>query len=308
MKYKDYYATLGVDRDASPEDIKRAYRKLARKFHPDVSTESDAEARFKDVGEAYEVLKDPEKRAAYDNLGSNWRAGQDFTPPPGWNPEFRFDTGFNGDPFSFSDFFEELFGRPQAGAGGFRDARSFSPRGHDERVRVRLPLEDAYRGGERTLHLEETGRGARSRTLKVKIPAGVTDGQQIRLSGQGGSGTRGGRSGDLFLEVQLEPHATYRTEGKDIHMDLPVTPWEAALGASVKAPTPAGKVDLKIPPGSQTGKRLRLRGRGLGQSRKGDLIVHLKIVTPAADTPEAKAFYRKMASELPFNPRSNLGV
>lgn len=306
MKYKDYYATLGVDREASPEEIKRAYRKLARKYHPDVSSEADAEARFKDLGEAYEVLKDPEKRAAYDNLGSGWRAGQDFTPPPGWNREFRFDSGFSGDPFSFSDFFEELFGRARGQPGGFGDARSFSSRGHDERVRVRIPLEDAYRGAERTLHLEGAGRG--SRALKVKIPAGVTDGQQIRLSGQGGSGARGGRSGDLFLEVELEPHPTYRAEGKDIHMDLPVTPWEAALGASVKAPTPAGKVDLKIPPGSQSGKRLRLRGRGLGQSRKGDLIVHLEIVTPAADTPAAKAFYEKMASELAFNPRSKLGV
>ena len=308
MKYKDYYATLGVDRDASPEDIKRAYRRLARKYHPDVSKESDAEARFKDVGEAYEVLKDPEKRAAYDNLGANWRAGQDFTPPPGWNPEFRFNSGFSGDAFNFSDFFEELFGRAEAQQGGFRNAHAFSSKGHDEHVRVRIPLQDAYRGAERTLHLNSSTRGGRSRAFKVKIPAGVTDGQQIRLGGQGQSGSHGGRSGDLFLEVELEPHPTYRVEGKDIHMDLPVSPWEAALGATVKAPTPAGPVDLKIPPGSQSGKRLRLRGRGLGQVKKGDLIVHLKIVTPAADTPAAKALYQKMASELNFNPRSSLGV
>ncbi|MDX1513595.1 MAG: DnaJ C-terminal domain-containing protein [Gammaproteobacteria bacterium] len=306
MKYKDYYETLGVKRDASPEEIKRAYRKLARKYHPDVSTETDAEARFKEIGEAYEVLKDPERRAAYDNLGNNWRAGQDFQPPPGWEREFRFNSGFSGDPFSFSDFFEELFGRADGRSGNFRDARGFASRGQDERVRIKIPLGDAIRGGERTLHLEGGGRGARS--LKVKIPAGVTDGQQIRLSGQGSSGARGGRSGDLFLEVELEPHPTYRVDGRDIHMDLPVTPWEAALGATVKAPTPAGAVDLKIPPGSQSGKRLRLRGRGLGQSQKGDLIAHLQIVTPVADTPQAKAIYRKMASELAFDPRSKFGV
>lgn len=308
MKYKDYYATLGVDRDASPEVIKRAYRRLARKYHPDVSTESDAEARFKDLGEAYEVLKDPEKRAAYDNLGSNWRAGQDFTPPPGWNPESRFNSGFSGDGFNFSDFFEELFGRAEAQQGGFRNARSFSSRGQDEHVRVRIPLQDAYQGAERTLHLDASARGQRSRTFKVRIPAGVTDGQQIRLSGQGASGAHGGRSGDLLLEVELEPHSTFRTEGKDIHMDLPVTPWEAALGATVKAPTPSGAVDLKIPAGSQSGKRLRLRGRGLGQAVKGDLIAHVKIVTPAADTPKAKAFYERMSNEFDFNPRSGSGA
>lgn len=308
MKYKDYYATLGLNRDASPEEIKRAYRKLARKYHPDVSTESDAEDRFKDLGEAYEVLKDPEKRAAYDNLGSNWRAGQDFTPPPGWEPGSQFNSGFSGDPFNFSDFFEQLFGQTGGRGHGFRGGRSFSSRGQDERVRVSVPLEDAYRGAERSLRLEGAGRNKRSRTLKVKIPAGVTNGQRIRLSGQGASGVNGGGSGDLFLEVEIEPHATYRVEGKDIHLDLPVTPWEAALGAKVKAPTPGGAVDLKVPADSQSGKRLRLRGRGLGQAQKGDLIVHLQIVTPSADTPEAKALYRKMENELGFNPRSRLGV
>ena len=310
MKYHDYYKTLGVNRDATPEEIKRVYRKLARKYHPDVSDEPQAEARFKEVGEAYEVLKDPEKRAAYDNLGSNWRAGQEFTPPPGWSPGAGFESAFSGGTFDFSDFFGELFGGAGPQSGGFHRTASFTRHGRDERVRVRISLEDAYLGAERNLQLqaEPLGGGSPSRTLRVKIPAGVTNGQQIRLSGQGAPGVKGGRAGNLFLQVELLPHPVYRVEGKDLHMDLPVSPWEAALGATIKIPTLGGNKDLKVPAGSQSGRTLRLRGHGLGQAQKGGLYVHVQIVTPAADTPEAKALYQKMASELAFNPRAKLNV
>jgi curved DNA-binding protein len=318
MKYKDYYQTLGVSRDAKPEEVKRAYRRLARKYHPDVSSEADAEARFKEIGEAYEVLKDEKKRAAYDNLGMNWRAGEDFTPPPGWEPGPGFGPGFSGAGFDFSDFFEALFGggRGQRRRGGFEGFDPFSgharagpraaTRGRDENVRVRIPLADAFHGAERNLEIEESG--GRRRRLKVKIPAGVTAGQRIRLSGQGAQGASGGRSGDMYLEVELESHPVYRVEGKDVHMDLPIAPWEAALGATVKVPTLGGNFDIKIPPGSQSGRKMRLRGRGLGQKDKGDLYVHLQIVTPKADTAAAKTLYEKMARELAFNPRSRLGV
>ena len=317
MKYKDYYQTLGVNRDAKPEEIKRAYRKLARKYHPDVSTEPDAEARFKEIGEAYEVLKDEKKRAAYDNLGRNWRAGEEFTPPPGWEPGPDFGAGFSSHGFDFSDFFETLFGGGRGQRrGGFEGFDPFSghrntyarsaARGRDESVRVRIPLGDAFSGTERSLEIQDSG--GRRKKLKVKIPAGVTSGQRIRLSGQGEQGSHGGRAGDMYLEVELEPHSVYRVDGTDIHMDLPITPWEAALGATVKVPTLGGNFDLKIPPGSQSGRQMRLRGRGLGQKDKGDLYVRLQIVTPKADTAAAKSIYEQMAKELAFNPRSRLGV
>jgi curved DNA-binding protein len=315
MKYKDYYQTLGVNRDAKLEEIKHAYRKLARKYHPDVSTEPDAEARFKEIGEAYEVLKDKKKRTAYDNLGMNWRAGEEFTPPPGWEPGPGFGAGFSAAGFDFSDFFEELFGggRGQRRRGfegfdpfsGHRHARTRAGRrGRDENVRVSIPLNDAYHGTERSLEIEQSG--GRRRKLKVKIPAGVTSGQRIRLSGQGGHGMNGGHAGDMYLEVALQPHPLFRVQGRDLHMDLPITPWEAALGATVKVPALGGKLDLKIPPGSQSGQKMRLRGKGLGQKDKGDLYVHLQIVTPKADTAAAKSLYEKMAKELAFNPRSRL--
>ncbi len=317
MKYKDYYQTLGVNRDAKPEEIKRAYRKLARKYHPDVSKESNAEARFKEIGEAYEVLKDEKKRAAYDNLGMNWRAGEEFTPPPGWEPGPGFGAGFSTESFDFSDFFEHLFGggtsRRRGGFEGFdpfsghgRSRSRAGARGRDESVRVRIPLTDAFNGTERSLEIEEPG--GHRRRLKVKIPAGVTSGQRIRLSGQGQQGMNGGRAGDMYLEVELEPHPLYRVEGRDLHMELPITPWEAALGATVKVPTLSGKRDLRIPPGSQSGRQMRLRGKGLGQKDKGDLYVRLQIVTPKADSEAAKSLYEKMAKELAFNPRSRLGV
>ena len=303
MKYKDYYEVLGVERDASPETIKRAYQRLARKFHPDVSSEPDAEARFKEVGEAYEVLRDKEKRATYDNLGRGYHAGDDFTPPPGWEQAFDFGGRVRGERFDFSDFLEGLFG--QGGARGDPFAANFRQhdvRGADERARIAITLEEAFHGGTRSLNLSGGAPGARTRALKVKIPRGVQEGQHIRLAGQGRAGP-GGRSGDLLLTVEFAPHAIFRAEGNDIHMNLPVTPWEAALGATLEVPTLGGKVDLKIPPGSQTGRKLRLRGRGLGGARSGDQLVTVQIVTPPADSEAAKRFYRSMADEFKFNPR-----
>lgn len=308
MKYKDYYKILGLSRDASQDEIKRAYRKLARKYHPDVSKESDAEARFKEVNEANEVLKDPQKRAAYDELGSNWQAGQDFRPPPGagrggFRQEFRFDSGDMG---QFSDFFSSMFGGmrgdPMGGGAGFR-----SSRGGDRNASIRITLEEAYQGGNRRLRLDSPETGGQ-RTLNVRIPAGVTSGQKIRLSGQGDPGMMGGPKGDLFLEVNIQPHKLFETDGRDVHLHLPVTPWEAALGATISVPTLGGAVNLKIPPGSKSGRKMRLKGRGLPGKPAGDEYVVLEIQVPPADNEAAKDFYRNMEQELPFDPRKHLGV
>ena len=302
MKYKDYYEVLGVARDANSEDIKRAYKRLARKFHPDVSKDRNAEEQFKDVGEAYDVLRDKDKRAAYDNLGSGYHAGDDFAPPPGWESTFNFGGGFSGEKFDFSDYLDSLFGgkatRGDPFGGHFHHTAS---RGGDERAKIVLALEEALHGGERSISLKGGAR-RNARTLKVKIPAGIQEGQQIRLAGQGQPGP-GGRSGDLLLSVEFTPHPKYRAEGKDIHMDLPITPWEAALGASVKVHTLGKEVDLKIPAGSQTGRKLRLKGKGLGGSKAGDHYVTLQIMTPAAEGESAKRFYRSMADEFDFDPR-----
>ncbi len=311
MEYKDYYKIMGVKRDASADEIRRAYRKLARKYHPDVSKEKDAEVRFKELGEAYEVLKDPEKRRAYDQLGAHWKAGQNFRPPPDWSPDFDFRTGTGYRPGGdgFSDFFESLFG---AGFGSPRGpSRGFDRRGEDQHARVVIDLEDAYRGATRTITLSTPARDAqgrpvnRERTLKVRIPKGVKRGQHIRLAGQGGAGTGSGASGELYLEVDFRPHPYYQVDGADVFLDLPVAPWEAALGAVVQAPTPGGSVDLKIPAGSQQGRKLRLKGRGIPSTPPGDLYAVLRIVLPSADSDEAKAAYRKL-SELDFDPRAAL--
>ncbi len=311
MKFKDYYRTLAVERDASRDDIKRAYRRHARKYHPDVSKEPDAEERFKAIGEAYEVLKDPDKRAAYDQLGSNWKAGQDFTPPPGWQHSFHFGGGgfpgggARGGHFDFSDFFETLFGEQRAD-GAWPGAMGTVPRrarGQDQRVRVRISLEEAFAGAQKVLQIK--GRGA-ARKLNVKIPAGISHGQQIRLPGQGGAGTPGTARGDLYLEAEIGPHPIFRSDGNDIHLDLPITPWEAALGATIEVPTLGGKVDLKIPAGSQSGNRLRLKGRGLGGKVKGDQYVILRMVTPAANDAAARTLYRRMAEQMPLDPRAHL--
>jgi curved DNA-binding protein len=314
-QFKDYYKILGVERTATEDEVKRAYRKLARKYHPDVSKEPDAEERFKEVNEANEVLKDPEKRAAYDRLGAQWKAGQEFRPPPGWDEGFEFRGGGYTDAAAeqFSDFFASLFGGARAGSStGFRP--TFHLRGEDRHARVLVDLEDSYRGATRTISLrvpEVTADGhvtTRQQSLNVRIPKGIRPGQQIRLAGQGGPGTGGGEAGDLYLEVELRPHPPYRVEGADVHLDLPVAPWEAALGATVKAPTPTGIVDLKVPPESQPGRKLRLKGRGLPGKKPGDFYVVLKVALPHARSDEAKALYREMEAKLGFNPRAELGI
>ncbi|NIM27024.1 MAG: DnaJ domain-containing protein [Gammaproteobacteria bacterium] len=305
MKYKDYYDVLGVGRDASPEEIKRAYKRLARKYHPDVSKEPDAEERFKDVGEAYDVLRDKDKRATYDNLGRGYHAGDEFSPPPGWESAFNFSGGFSGEKFDFGDFLNGLFGEGAPGGGPFGDQfRQSAARGGDEHAKIVITLEEAFRGGERSLSVKSDTRRARARTLKVKIPAGVQEGQQIRLAGQGQAGARG-RAGDLYLGVEFAPHPVFRATGRDVHMNLPVTPWEAALGATVKVPTLGRSVDLKIPAGSQTGRKLRLKGKGLGGSNAGDQYVTLQIMTPPADSESAKRLYKSMSDEFDFNPRGD---
>ncbi|MHB0775534.1 DnaJ C-terminal domain-containing protein [Halomonas sp. WWR20] len=318
MEFKDYYQTLGVAQDASSDEIKRAYRKLARKYHPDVSKEENAEARFKELGEAYEVLKDPEKRAAYDQLGQNWQAGQDFRPPPDWDAGFEFSGGgyTQEDTAAFSDFFESLFG--QRGFGQQRTQssarRGFNLRGEDRHARVQIDLEDAYHGATRTITLQATeldsqGRvQRRERTLNVRIPKGIKQGQRIRLTGQGEPGVEGGTAGDLYLEVGFKTHEHYRVEGHDVFLELPVAPWEAALGATVRVPTPDGNVELRIPAGSQAGRRLRLKGRGIPGNPPGDFYVILQIALPPANSEKARQAYQRMAAELDFNPRADWGV
>ena len=310
MEYKDYYKILGVARDATPDQIKRAYRKLARKYHPDVSKEPDAEARFKEINEAQDHLKDPEKRAAYDALGSNWRAGQDFRPPPGgggFRQEYHYGADEGGD---FSDFFSSLFGRDFHGGGGAPRKR----RGQDQTARIQVELEDAYHGSTRQLRFAVPEREAdghvtsHERTLNVRIPAGVTQGRQIRLSGQGAPGVHGGPAGDLYLEVEIRPHPHFTIDGKDVQLRLPIAPWEAALGGTVQVLTLGGAVNLKIPAGSQSGQRMRLKGRGLPGDPPGDEMIVLEIVVPPATNEEAKRLYEHMAERLHFNPRAELGV
>jgi curved DNA-binding protein len=324
MEYRDYYQILGVARTATADEIKKAYRRLARKFHPDVSKEANAEQRFKEVQEAYEVLKDPEKRAAYNQLGSDWKSGQQFRPPPDWANGFEFRSSGGGgggggfgrsyeDEAGFSDFFSSLFGggSPFGSAGaGTRSARSRA--GRDHHARIDIDLEEAYRGGTRTLDLKrpelkpDGTLELRSHTVRVTIPAGVTDGQQIRLAGQGEASTSGGKAGDLYLEVHVRAHRLFQLEGRDVTLTLPIAPWEAALGAGVKVPTLAGDVEMRIPAGAQSGQKLRLRGRGLPGSQPGDQYALLKIVVPPAQTPEARALYEEMQRVMPFDPRAGL--
>jgi len=321
MEYKDYYKILGVERSASQDDIKRAYRKLARTYHPDVNKEAGAETKFKDAGEAYEVLKDPEKRAAYDELGANWQQGQQFRPPPNWDAGFEFSGGgyTDADASQFSDFFEGLFGRARAGgargggaAGGFA-RREFHAPGEDHHAKIVIPLRDAYTGAKREItlrvpELDDSGHVAlKNRTLSVTIPKGIREGQHIRLAGQGSPGIGKGEPGDLYLEVDFAPDPHFRVEGKDVYLDLPVAPWEAALGASVKVPTPEGAVMLKVPPGSTKGRTMRLKGKGIPGKPPGDMHAILKIELPPADTDKAKELYKEMERELPFNPRAGLG-
>ncbi len=320
MEYKDYYQIMGVKRNASQEEIKKAYRKLARKYHPDVSKESNAELRFKELGEAYEVLKDPQKRAAYDRLGGNWKAGQEFRPPPGWDQGFEFNGGGQG----FSDFFDSLFGQGFAHGfdkGGARqrgrsrpDFRSRHPaKGEDVQTTLEIELEESYQGATRSVELPVADAGGimgrfkpKGKTLSVRIPKGIRDGQQIRLAGQGQAGSHGGPAGDLLIKVAFRAHRIYRTEGRDVFLDLPVTPWEAALGATVKTPTPLGAVDIKIPAGSASDRKLRLKGRGLPGEPAGDFYVVLKIAAPPVQSSEERVAYEELARRFPFNPRAHL--
>jgi len=316
MRYKDYYQVMGVPRTASQDEIKRAYRKLARKYHPDVSKEKDAEEKFKELQEANEVLKDPEKRAAYDQLGPDWRPDQDFRPPPDWGKGFEFSHGApDQGPGEFSDFFSELFGsRSPFGSapGAGRARRGFAAAGQDHVARIEIDLEDAFRGGTRTIELrtpELTPDGhvmVKPRTLRISVPAGVTEGQQIRLAGQGSPGLGGGPPGDLLLEVNIRPHPGYRLEGRDVTLTLPVAPWEAALGETVSVPTLGGPVEMKLPAGARAGQTLRLRGRGLPGQPPGDQLVLLKIVLPP-DTPRSRQLFEQMKREVPFDPRATSG-
>ena len=328
MEYRDYYALLGVPRTATADEIKRAHRRKARKFHPDVSKEKDAEARFKEVQEAYEVLKDPEKRAAYDQLGANWRDGQQFRAPPG------FDFGTRGGPRGggagagpgmgggrdggFSDFFSSLFGQGGAGPGsddldslfGRRAGGARAARGRDSRATLQLTIEEAHAGGPRTRDVARPAADGTTerRSLRVQVPAGVLPGQVIRLAGQGGAGHGAAPAGDLLLEVELRPHRSYTLEGRDLVLKLPLAPWEAALGATVEVPTLDGAVDLKVPAGARSGQRMRLRGRGFAGERgaadgRGDLYVLIDLALPPADTDAAKAAYGALRDAAPFNPR-----
>jgi len=296
VEFKDYYQTLGVAREAAADEIRKAFRKLARKYHPDVSKEPDAEARMKEVNEAYAVLSDPEKRAAYDQLGRNYRPGEEFRPPPDWDAGFEFSHhDFQG--ADFSDFFAELFGR--MGARGH---------GEDHYAKVLLDVEDAFLGAARqiSLRVPKVDAGGRvaleTRTLSVKIPAGVREGQLIRLAGQGAAGA--GKPGDLLLEVHFKPHPRYRIDGRDLHVDLPVAPWEAALGAVLRVAVPGGALNVRIPAGAQSGRVLRVRGKGIPAAPPGDLLLTLRVVLPSAETPKARELYEQMARDLAFDPRA----
>ncbi|GAB4550294.1 MAG: DnaJ C-terminal domain-containing protein [Rhizobacter sp.] len=315
MKFKDYYETLGVPRSATQDEIRQAYRKLARKYHPDVSKQPDAEARFKELGEANEVLKDPEKRAAYDRMGSQYKNGQDFSPPPDWNEGFEFSGSGEPEGMPNSDFFEALFGRRTQHAR--RGPRTMHAQGQDHHAKVAIDLRDAYRGATRSISLSMPAVDAqghvslRARQLEVNIPKGITSGQHLRLQGQGGPGLGSGPAGDLYLEIVFTPDPVFRVDGRDVYLDLPLAPWEAALGAQVDVPTPEGSVTLTIPPSSAAGRKLRLKGRGIPGASvdkpTGDLYAVLTIVLPPADTDAAKEAYQALHKATHFNPRERFG-
>ena len=309
VAFRDYYEVLGVDRGASQDEIKSAYRKLARKYHPDVNKEPDAEDRFKEVSEAYEVLRDPEKRERYDRLGANWKAGQDVSGAEGFDfngggggfRDVRVDFGDGAD---FSDFFEGLFGSRMGGRGGRGGGfggggggfRGFSTRGGDQEATLELTLEEAARGGPRKISLGD------GRDYEVNIPAGAHDGQRIRLAGEGGRGAAGGPPGDLFLRLRLKPDKRFRVEGSDLYTDLPVAPWEAALGATVEVPTLDGISRVKVPAGSSCGRKLRLRGQGMPG---GDLYATVSIKVPKKLSRDERKLFEELAEKSNFDPRKD---
>ena len=320
MKFKDYYLVMGVEKSATPEDIKRAHRKLARKYHPDVSKEKDAEARFKELAEAYDVLKDPEKRAAYDRLGANYKAGQDFQPPPDWagrpSEDGQYSQRFeDGDGQDHSAFFDTLFrgmGQGQS-AGPNRSHEAFDMHGQDQHAKIQIDIEDSYTGATRTLQLRAQMQGSDGqqqlidRTIEFVIPKGIRAGQHIRLAAQGGPGIGKGSPGDVYLDVEMLPHPLYRTDGYDVLMDLPIAPWEAALGAEVVAPAPTGQVEIKIPADSVNGRKLRVKGRGLPGKTPGDFYFVLKITQPIASSDADKKAYADLkAAFMTFNPRTQI--
>jgi curved DNA-binding protein len=304
VAFRDYYEVLGVPRDASSDDIRGAYRKLARQYHPDVNKDPGAEDRFKEIAEAYEVLRDPEKRERYDRLGANWKAGEDVSGAAGFG-DFAQQGGFGdvrvefGDGAGFSDFFESFFG---ARGGGRRSTGfdGFSTRGADQEAQLELSLEEAARGGRRKISLGD------GRDYEVNVPAGVRDGQRIRLAGEGGRGAAGGSAGDLFLRVRLKPHPRFRVQGRDLYVELPVAPWEAALGATVEVPTLEGRTRIKVPPGSSSGRRLRLKDEGMpGQTGgSGDLYATVKIEVPKKLSKEERQLFERLAEVSSFDPRS----
>lgn len=309
MQYKDYYEILGVSRDADEKTVKQAYRRLARKYHPDVSKEANAEERFKELQEAYEVLKDQDKRKAYDQFGEHWKAGMEYDARnPGGTGEFYRDSVRPEDVADFGDLFGSIFG--DFARQGRHQA---SWRGQDEFARISVTLEEAYQGIMKTISLEsweldEKGHPSRKhRTLRVKIPAGVTNNQRIRLAGQGQKGAgKGGGQGDLYLTVNIKPHPSYRVDKRDLYLEVPVTPWEAALGDKITVPTLAGKIKLTIPPGSQSGRELRLRGMGLAGYPPGDLFAVLKVILPDPKNDSERELYRKMEQTMKFDPRSQM--
>ncbi|HET7547404.1 MAG TPA: DnaJ C-terminal domain-containing protein [Usitatibacter sp.] len=318
MKYKDYYAILGVARNASADEIKKAYRKLAQKYHPDVTKDPKGEEKFKDIAEAYQTLKDAEKRTAYDQLGSAYQPGQDFRPPPDWEKQFRerYAGGApGGGAFSFEDVdLSDLFSAFTSRArGGGRGRESMRIPGEDFEVAVHLALEDAARGTQVDLNLglpEYDGQGRMRqvpKTIKARIPKGATDGQRLRLRGQGGKGMNGGPNGDLYLNIVLHPHPLFRPDGHDLYLDLPLTPWEAALGATVEVPTLSGAVNLKIPPGTAAGRKLRLAKKGLPKpgGGEGDLYAIVQIVNPTVLSDRERELFRELGEASHFNPRGH---